>query len=72
MPQLVLPLQQKIEALEDQIEETKGYLSTIIDYAIAYFKRLKADYGKGKERKTSIKGNFTRNYRCDTNSAQWM
>ncbi len=47
--------QQKIEALEDQIEETKGYLSTIIDYAIAYFKRLKADYGKGKERKTEIK-----------------
>ena len=47
--------QQKIEALEDQIEETKGYLATIIDYAIAYFKRLKADYGKGKERKTEIK-----------------
>jgi topoisomerase-4 subunit A len=47
--------QQKIEALEDQIEETKGYLATIIDYAIAYFRRLKADYGKGKERKTEIK-----------------
>ena len=47
--------QQKIEALEDQIEETKGYLATIIDYAIAYFKRLKADYGKVKERKTEIK-----------------
>lgn len=47
--------QQKIEALEDQIEETKGYLATIIDYSIAYFKRLKADYGKGKERKTEIK-----------------
>jgi len=47
--------QQKIEALEDQIEETKGYLATIIDYAIAYFKRLKADYGKGKERKTEVK-----------------
>ena len=47
--------QQKIEALEDQIEETKGYLATIIDYAITYFKRLKADYGKGKERKTEIK-----------------
>lgn len=47
--------QQKIEALEDQIEETKGCLATIIDYAIAYFRRLKADYGKGKERKTEIK-----------------
>ena len=47
--------QQKIEALEDQIEETKRHLATIIDYAIAYFKRLKLDYGQGKERKTDIK-----------------
>ena len=47
--------QQKIEALEDQIEDTKRHLATIIDYAIAYFKRLKLDYGKGKERKTDIK-----------------
>ena len=47
--------QQKIEALEDQIEETKSHLATIIDYAIAYFKRLKTDYGKGKERNTEIK-----------------
>ena len=47
--------QQKIEALEDQIEDTKRHLATIIDYAIAYFKRLKLDYGKGKERKTEIK-----------------
>ena len=47
--------QQKIEALEEQIEETKTSLSNIIDYAVAYFKRLKSDYGKGKERKTEIK-----------------
>jgi topoisomerase-4 subunit A len=47
--------QQKIEALEAQIEETKAYLATIIDYTIAYFKRLKTEYGEGKKRKTEIK-----------------
>jgi topoisomerase-4 subunit A len=47
--------QQKIEALEDQIEETKGYLATIIDYTITYFKRLKTEYGNDKKRKTEIK-----------------
>ena len=47
--------QQKIEALEVQIEETKAHLATIIDYTIAYFKRLKTEYGEGKNRKTEIK-----------------
>jgi topoisomerase-4 subunit A len=47
--------QQKIDALEDQIAETKGYLANLITYAIDYFKRLKSDYGTGKERKTEIK-----------------
>ena len=47
--------QQKIEALEAQIEEVKSHLSSLINYAISYFKRLKIDYGKGKERKTEIK-----------------
>jgi topoisomerase-4 subunit A len=47
--------QQKIEALEAQIEEVKSYLSSLINYAISYFKRLKIDYAKGKERKTEIK-----------------
>ena len=47
--------QQKIDALEDQIAETKGYLANLITYAIDYFKRLKANYGEGKERKTEIR-----------------
>ena len=47
--------QQKIEALEDQIAETKGFLANLITYAVDYFKRLKSDYGAGKERKTEIK-----------------
>ncbi len=47
--------QQKIDALEDQIAETKGYLANLVTYAIDYFKRLKSEYGAGKERKTEIK-----------------
>ena len=47
--------QQKIDTLEDQIAETKGYLANLITYAIDYFKRLKVNYGEGKERKTEIR-----------------
>ena len=47
--------QQKIDALEDQIAEVKHHLANLIDYAIAYFERLKKDYGEGKERKTELK-----------------
>ena len=45
----------KIEALEDQIAEVKHHLANLIDYAIAYFTRLKKEYGKGRERKTEIR-----------------
>ena len=47
--------QQKIDALEDQIAEVKHHLVNLIDYSIAYFERLKKDYGEGKERKTEIR-----------------
>ncbi|WP_034258437.1 DNA gyrase/topoisomerase IV subunit A [Altibacter lentus] len=47
--------QQKIDALEDQIAEVKHHLQNLIDYAIDYFKRLKKDYGEGKERKAEIR-----------------
>ncbi len=47
--------QQKIEALEDQIAQIKDHLVHLTDYAIAYFNRLKKDYGKGRERKTEIR-----------------
>ena len=47
--------QQKIDALEDRIAEVKHHLANLIDYAIDYFKRLKKDYGKGRERKTEIR-----------------
>ncbi len=47
--------QQKIEALEEQIAEVKHHLEHLIDYAIAYFSRLKKEYGEGRERKTEIR-----------------
>ncbi|WNH09733.1 DNA gyrase/topoisomerase IV subunit A [Thalassobellus suaedae] len=47
--------QQKIDALEAQIAEIKNYLANLIDYAIAYFTRLKKEYGAGRERKTEIR-----------------
>ncbi|WP_335975821.1 DNA gyrase/topoisomerase IV subunit A [Gaetbulibacter jejuensis] len=47
--------QQKIDALEEQIAEVKHHLDNLIDYAIAYFERLKKDYGEGKERMTEIR-----------------
>ncbi|MEZ4855976.1 MAG: DNA gyrase/topoisomerase IV subunit A [Gelidibacter sp.] len=47
--------QQKIDALEDQIAQVKYDLAHLIDYAIAYFNRLKTEYGKGRERQTEIR-----------------
>ncbi len=47
--------QQKIDALEDQIAEVKHHLANLIAYAIAYFERLKKEYGTGRERKTELR-----------------
>lgn len=47
--------QQKIDALEDQIAEVKHHLANLIEYSIAYFTRLKKEYGEGRERKTEIR-----------------
>lgn len=46
--------QQKIEALEGEIEEVEHNLAHIVDFAIAYFMRLKKKFGEGRERKTEI------------------
>lgn len=46
---------QFIEGLEDKIAVVKEHLSRLIEFSIAYFKRLKDTYGKGKERKTEIR-----------------
>ncbi|MEZ4802655.1 MAG: DNA gyrase/topoisomerase IV subunit A [Gelidibacter sp.] len=47
--------QQRIEALEEQIAQVKYDLEHLTEYAIAYFTRLKNDYGKGRERLTEIR-----------------
>ena len=47
--------QQKIDSLEDQIALTSKNLASLIEYAISYFKRLKTDYSKSRDRKTEIK-----------------
>jgi topoisomerase-4 subunit A len=47
--------QQKIDSLEDRIAEIKDYLKNLIEYSINYFKRLKKEYGKGKERRSEIR-----------------
>ena len=47
--------QQKIESLEDEIEQVKFHLNNIIDFAIAFFVRLKEKYGKGRERQTELR-----------------
>lgn len=47
--------QEKIEALEGEIEQVKYNLDNIIDFAINYFQGLKDRYGKGRERKTELR-----------------
>lgn len=47
--------QDKIEALEGDIEQVKHDLAHLIDFAIAYFTRLKEKYGKGRERQTELR-----------------
>lgn len=47
--------QQKLEALEVDIEQVKHHLAHIIEFAIDYFTRLKEKYGKGRERQTELR-----------------
>ena len=47
--------QDKIDALEGNIEQVKYDLEHLIDFAIAYFVKLKEKYGKGRERQTELR-----------------
>ena len=47
--------QDKIEALEGDIEQVKHDLEHLIDFAIAYFTKLKEKYGKGRDRQTELR-----------------
>jgi topoisomerase-4 subunit A len=47
--------QDKIEALEGEIEQVKHDLAHLTDFAIAYFTKLKEKYGKGRDRQTELR-----------------
>jgi topoisomerase-4 subunit A len=44
-----------LSRLEEDIDKVKFHLDNLTDYAIDYFKNLKAKYSKGRERKTEIR-----------------
>jgi topoisomerase IV subunit A len=44
-----------IARLEDEMKEVQHNLDHIIDFAIAYFTKLKEKYGKGRERQTELR-----------------
>jgi len=47
--------QQKIDSLEGEIANVKHHLDHLVDYAVAYFTKLKKDYGQDKDRKTELR-----------------
>src|SRR5690606_19994348 len=47
--------QEKLDALEGDIEKVKYNIEHIIDFTISFFTTLKEKYGKGKERKTELR-----------------
>ncbi len=46
---------EKLLAIEEEIRQTQHDIGNIIDYSIAYFKRIKRQYGKDFQRKTEIR-----------------
>jgi len=44
-----------LAALEEEIKKVRHHLRHLTDYAIAWFERLKKQYGKGRERKTELR-----------------
>ena len=47
--------EENLANLQNRITEINTHLSTIVNYTIEYFKKLKTKYSKGKERKTILK-----------------
>ncbi|TDW52348.1 topoisomerase-4 subunit A [Flavobacterium sp. 270] len=44
-----------IARLEDEMKEVEHHLEHLVDFAIAYFTKLKEKYGKGRERQTELR-----------------
>ncbi|MBP5365595.1 MAG: DNA gyrase/topoisomerase IV subunit A [Bacteroidales bacterium] len=46
---------EKLIALKEEMEQVRYNIEHIIDFTIDYFRRIKKQYGKGRERKTEIR-----------------
>ena len=46
---------EEIKSIEEQVKQIDFYLANLITYAIDYYKRIKAKYGKGRERRTEFR-----------------
>ena len=46
---------EQLAALEEEIKKVRHHLRHLTDYAVAWFERLKKQYGKGRERKTELR-----------------
>ncbi|HEY0899448.1 MAG TPA: DNA gyrase/topoisomerase IV subunit A, partial [Sphingobacteriaceae bacterium] len=46
---------EQMKTLDNEIKEVKHHLKHLTDYAIAWFEKLKAKYGKDRDRKTEIR-----------------
>lgn len=45
----------RIQAIEDEIQEVQTHIENIVPFTIRYFQGIKKKYGAGKERKTEIR-----------------
>ncbi|MNS25942.1 DNA gyrase subunit A [compost metagenome] len=46
---------EQMKAQQDEIDEVEHHLVHLTDYAIDYYEKLRAKYGKGRERKTELR-----------------
>jgi topoisomerase-4 subunit A len=47
--------EEDIKSIEEQIKQIDYHLANLIMYAIDYFKKIRAKYGKGRERRTEVR-----------------
>ncbi len=47
---------EEIKSIEEQLKQVAYYLKHLTEFSVAYFQNLIKKYGKGRERKTEIKG----------------
>ncbi len=45
-----------IKSIETETKQVQHDLAHLVDYAVAYYKRIRDKYGKGKERRTELRG----------------